>query len=268
MRVVIYTSTNPGCNNELNISKLLRCFPEFEYHFLICESSIKKRRLKELVKEYYVRLRYFNDSRFEFADDLKLIKKRVNDSYVKINYNQYPVYFVEKVNDSESEKRLLELKPDLILQAGAGILTSNIFDIPTLGTINIHHGIAPEIRGIYSTFWCLYYGLYDKIGVTCHFIDKNLDTGIVIDQIKYHYNVGDTFVDIQVALSELGSRTLVNAITKIQKEYQISIKTIDSYYFSNPSSFEYARLKRGGFVSVKDNKHLKSKSLEKREILI
>ncbi|MBV8232444.1 MAG: hypothetical protein JO329_20880 [Planctomycetaceae bacterium] len=45
-----------------------------------------------------------------------------------------------------------------------------------IGTLNLHHGIAPSIRGMNSIYWALWEGRPEWIGSTVHFIDKGIDT--------------------------------------------------------------------------------------------
>lgn len=267
MKVVIYTTTHPGCNNIANINSLLKYFPDYEYTFLVLKKETVPLNLFAIIKRLYALVRFFHDGRFEFQNDVKKIEKRILAKFGKLNFSSHPVIFIDKVNGNEAEQKLKEINPHILLQAGAGILKKNIFSVPRIGTINVHHGIAPEIRGIYSTYWCLYFGLQNKLGVTCHFIDEGIDTGTVINQIYYLYNKKDSFIDIQVALAEHGSKTLLNAMHILQNPYKVTSQPVESFYFSSPSSFEYARLKRNGFQAIGDNTKLVGKQIKMNWVL-
>lgn len=81
--------------------------------------------------------------------------------------------------NTEATARLLEsLKPDVQVQIGAGILRERIFSVPRLGTLNLHHGIAPSIRGMHSIYWSVYERRAEWLGATVHKIDPGLDTGL------------------------------------------------------------------------------------------
>jgi|GEM_PF-1827710 len=88
--------------------------------------------------------------------------------------------YVESVNGKSAEKAIFNLKPDILIQAGAGILKKNIFTIPKICTLNIHHGIAPLIKGMSSINWALLENIQEWIGATLHEIDEGIDTGKVL----------------------------------------------------------------------------------------
>ena len=91
-----------------------------------------------------------------------------------------------------------------------------MFSLSKFGTINLHHGYCPEIRGMNSTFWCLCYGLTNLIGVTCHLIDEGIDTGPIIRQYNYKYNLGDSYFKIQHHLITKGADLLLDSIETLQ----------------------------------------------------
>lgn len=68
-----------------------------------------------------------------------------------------------------------ELRPDLAIHAGAGILRDNLLRVPRLGTINAHMGLLPYYRGMNVAEWACFQG--DQVGCTVHLIDAGIDTG-------------------------------------------------------------------------------------------
>jgi methionyl-tRNA formyltransferase len=69
--------------------------------------------------------------------------------------------------------------PDVGLVYGSPILRPELFEIPRLGTLGIHHGRMPEYRGKKTTFWALYNG-DPTAGVTIQKINAGLDTGTIV----------------------------------------------------------------------------------------
>jgi phosphoribosylglycinamide formyltransferase-1 len=69
---------------------------------------------------------------------------------------------------------------DIYLITGAGILAPEV--IGNQKIINAHPGIIPASRGLDSFKWSIYYGV--ELGVTLHFIDKNVDSGEIIRIMK------------------------------------------------------------------------------------
>jgi len=255
MNICIYTSEQPTLSNLLNINYLINKRPLHNYNFLNVRKSVKALSLKEKLKKYYGEMR-FDDGRYDYHRDSLAIEKKLMDLAPSIPFKNFTVETVEKVNDAKSESFLEKIKPDIILQAGAGILTENIFNKAAIATINVHHGIAPEIRGIDSTFWCMFYGIKEKTGVTCHIIDQNLDTGAII-QREYLTNLSGSFIDIQSANYLMGRDVLVNSIDLFGngKFSIIPGEPVRSYYFGVVNPFLYYALKKRNFhpiMNIKD----------------
>ena len=61
------------------------------------------------------------------------------------------------------------------------ILSQEILDIPTIGTINIHASLLPKYRGSSPIQWAIING--EKVtGITIMFTDVGVDTGDIILQ--------------------------------------------------------------------------------------
>lgn len=86
---------------------------------------------------------------------------------------------VPDVHADEALARIRALKPDLGAVYGAPVLRPPLFEIPTLGTLGIHHGRVPAYRGRKTTFWEIYNG--ERVaGVTIQRINAGIDTGDVV----------------------------------------------------------------------------------------
>lgn len=109
---------------------------------------------------------------------------------------------VDAVNGKNAIAVIRNCNPDIIIQAGAGLLKTEIINIPKIGVLNIHHGIAPLIRGMDSIYWAKWEQKKEWLGATIHFIDAGIDTGKVL---KYVYpdltNLNSSFSDIFCELS-------------------------------------------------------------------
>ena len=89
------------------------------------------------------------------------------------------IHFVKNIHAPEIIRRVANLHPDLGLIYGSPILKPELFEIPTIGTLGIHHGKVPEYRGNKTTFWMMYNG-EPCAGVTIQKINKGLDTGSIV----------------------------------------------------------------------------------------
>lgn len=95
-----------------------------------------------------------------------------------------PVFLTPSINDRKCIRWCKERNPDLLLVFGTSILRSPMICLPRLGVLNVHTSLLPEYRGIFSEFWQVLHGRFDRSGVTIHFIDDRVDTGDIILQRK------------------------------------------------------------------------------------
>lgn len=256
MKILFYSSTQPGALNRLNINTLVTSKPDYEYCFVL----VRRRPISILtrLKRLLVAMR---DGKNHWEIDNRKLERKIARSTPKLDLSRHKTHFVEAVNDEPSQRIIADFKPDFIIQSGAGILKECIFSLSRIATLNVHHGYAPEIRGMRSTFWCLFYGLTDHLGVTCHVIDKNIDTGPVVCRHKYEHTKSTPYSEIQEELAIEGARLLVKATDILQSTSRIeNLGTVNSYYFSAVDPRLYRELKAGGFKPVRPATELKTKS--------
>lgn len=103
---------------------------------------------------------------------------------------------VKALNHAEAQAAISGIKPDIIVRVSGGILKPHIFSLARLVTINIHHGQAPLIRGMWSIPWGILENRGDWIGATVHVIDAGIDTGTILWRGGPQLAPGDTTVDL------------------------------------------------------------------------
>lgn len=104
--------------------------------------------------------------------------KEITDKY------SIPFHQPEKKELYRYINYIKDLSPDLIVVCGYKyIMSSEIFSIPKLRTINIHPSYLPNYRGQHVVNWVIVNG-ESETGVTIHFIDEGIDTGYIIVQKK------------------------------------------------------------------------------------
>jgi len=162
--------------------------------------------------------RYFINRIAEIFDVCSVIyeRRKLNVEYktgpfFEEEENQFEERFFEEIHFTIDDKKMIEvysvnnkslakyieyLKPDLGISFGTGLIKPYIFNIPKWGTINIHRGCIDSYRGLDSDLWALYNKDFDKIDVTLHYIDENLDTGDILlqknlslDKVSYIYSI-------------------------------------------------------------------------------
>jgi folate-dependent phosphoribosylglycinamide formyltransferase PurN len=126
--------------------------------------------------------------------------------------------YVETVNESDAVKAISRLKPDVVIQVDAGILRKPVFEIARIGTLNLHPGIAPLIRGPDPLYWALWERKREWMGATLHYIDEGIDTGPVLAYapVEPRYP-GERFPPISVRIAEVGVELLVEALCRLER---------------------------------------------------
>lgn len=127
-----------------------------------------------------------------------------------------PVYQPVKIR-LESVEDLMALKPELCVTAAFGqILSQEILDIPTYGTVNVHSSLLPKYRGSSPINWAIICG-ETVTGVTTMMTDKGMDTGDILLQKEVAILPGETAGELTERLAHIGAELLVETIEKIQQ---------------------------------------------------
>lgn len=89
-----------------------------------------------------------------------------------------PQHDVTSLNAEDCRALLRSLALDLAVLDGTNILKPETFNIPRLGSINLHCGKLPKYRGAPPAFWELMAG-EREVGVTVHQVSAELDAGAI-----------------------------------------------------------------------------------------
>lgn len=136
-----------------------------------------------------------------------------------------PLFQVDNYHSKKTKETLRKLDADLGILYGTNIIRKAVFEIPRLGSINIHQGLAPFYRGGPTVFWELLNG-EKEIGITSHFVAPKVDTGDLILQktLPLEYDFGkygvdyESFLkDFRPTLTEPSSKMMAEAVEQIAK---------------------------------------------------
>ena len=127
------------------------------------------------------------------------------------------------MNSKICESKLLEINPHLIIHISSNILKSNIYNIAKYGTLNLHHGVLPYIRGLDSMYWGIYYNKQEWVGASIHHINDGIDTGGIVLRQDYNYKGNNSLTDIIISIEKIGTKLMIDAIKKIIENQSKSI---------------------------------------------
>ena len=109
------------------------------------------------------------------------------------------------------------LEPDVFVVAAYGhILPRRFLELPVFGAINVHASLLPKYRGASPIHAAILAG-DKKTGITIMQMDKGLDTGDMILQDEIEIADKEDFQSIHNRLAQLGAKTLIEALHKLQE---------------------------------------------------
>jgi len=126
-----------------------------------------------------------------------------------------PIYQPEKLRSAEEINHLASLKPDVIVVAAYGqILKEAILNLPPYGCLNIHPSLLPQYRGVSPVTAAIRNG--DEFsGVSIMQLDKGVDTGPVLGQVKVRLADWDTTGTLTEKLSSIGGQLLIELLPRL-----------------------------------------------------
>lgn len=125
-----------------------------------------------------------------------------------------PVLQPEKLKAEEFITALKDINADLFVVVAFRMLPEVVWDMPAKGTINLHGSLLPKYRGAAPINWAVING--DKeTGATTFFIEKEIDTGKIIDNVKIPIGDEDSAGSIHDKLMVAGATLLTKTIREI-----------------------------------------------------
>ena len=100
-----------------------------------------------------------------------------------------PVLQPEKLKDEAFLEELRALRADLQIVVAFRMLPEVVWNMPRLGTFNLHASLLPQYRGAAPINWAVING-DTETGVTTFFLTHEIDTGKIIRQ--KHLPIADT----------------------------------------------------------------------------
>jgi len=139
--------------------------------------------------------------------------KKLNVSAVK-KYaveNNLKVLQPEKLKNQKFLKELKALKADLQVVVAFRMLPEVVWNMPPLGTFNLHGSLLPQYRGAAPLNWAIING-ETKTGVTTFLLDEKIDTGKILFKKEIDIWENDTVGTIHDSLMKIGAKLVVETV--------------------------------------------------------
>lgn len=139
--------------------------------------------------------------------------QKINQSPVKIyaSENNIPVFQPEKLRSPEFLEELRKLDADVFVVVAFRMMPKVLFEMPAMGTFNLHASLLPDYRGAAPINYAVING-EEKTGATTFFINEKIDEGNILLQEELAILVDENAGNLHDRLMEMGSRLVVKTL--------------------------------------------------------
>jgi methionyl-tRNA formyltransferase len=121
----------------------------------------------------------------------------------------------EKLRDPAFIEELRSLKADLQVVIAFRMLPEIVWNMPPLGTINLHASLLPDYRGAAPINWAIINGEI-RSGVSTFFLKHEIDTGDILLSEDCPINEETTAGELHDTLMNLGAKVMLDSLKKIE----------------------------------------------------
>jgi len=126
----------------------------------------------------------------------------------------FPVLQPIKLKDPAFLEELHLYKADLQIIVAFRMLPEQVWNMPRLGTFNLHASLLPNYRGAAPIHWAIINGERET-GVTTFFLQHEIDTGDLLFQEKEAISENDTTGELYDRLMKKGAKLVVKTTQAI-----------------------------------------------------
>lgn len=128
-----------------------------------------------------------------------------------------PLLQPEKLKNEAFLNELRDLRADLQIVVAFRMLPEVVWNMPRLGTFNLHGSLLPQYRGAAPINWAIING-EKETGITTFFLQQEIDTGNIILQRKTPIADSDNAGTIHDRLMEIGAKAVTDTVDEILAE--------------------------------------------------
>lgn len=117
----------------------------------------------------------------------------------------------DKLKNPAFLQELQSLKADLQVVVAFRMLPEVVWNMPPMGTINVHGSLLPQYRGAAPINWAIING-EKETGVTTFKLKHEIDTGDILLQERIPIGENETAGEVHDRMKELGAAVLVETL--------------------------------------------------------
>ena len=127
-----------------------------------------------------------------------------------------PLLQPEKLKDPMFLEQLASFQANLFIVVAFRMLPAVVWQMPELGTFNLHASLLPQYRGAAPINFAIING-ETETGLTTFFLNEEIDKGAVIMREQVAIRPDETAGELHDELMTLGNQVVVETIKKIEK---------------------------------------------------
>jgi methionyl-tRNA formyltransferase len=120
----------------------------------------------------------------------------------------------EKLKDPLFIEALKTLQADIQIVVAFRMLPEMVWNMPPMGTINLHGSLLPQYRGAAPINWAIING-EKETGVTTFKLQHEIDTGNILLQESFPIGEDETAGEVHDRMKEIGAALLVKTVNGI-----------------------------------------------------
>ena len=145
---------------------------------------------------------------------LKFVKSPIR---VFAEEKKIKIFSYDEIKDRKFRPALEKLNIDLLLVFAFGhIISEDLLNVAKHGSFNIHTSLLPKYRGAAPIQRSLI-NCDKETGISFMKMDAGLDTGPVLQSIKFPIEEGMNTEDLEEIMSDISSRNIIQTIDSIEK---------------------------------------------------
>lgn len=122
----------------------------------------------------------------------------------------------EKLKNPEFLDELRSLHADLQVVVAFRMLPEVVWNMPPMGSVNLHGSLLPQYRGAAPINWAVING-EKETGVTTFRLKQEIDTGDILLQESFSIGENETAGEVHDRMKEIGAKVLVQTVTELAK---------------------------------------------------
>lgn len=130
--------------------------------------------------------------------------------------NNIPVIQPESLKSEEFSDQLKGIGADLFIVVAFKILPASVYNIPPMGSFNLHGSLLPKYRGAAPIQWAIING--DKVtGLTTFKLADKVDTGSIYLRKEVVIEENDNFGTLYAKMAKVGAELVIETVDKLAR---------------------------------------------------